>query len=1152
MKNSKRVWSRYSTSLSCLCVIVICCGVWFLNTSAAFRAFAQRPPRPIGTPRPLPTRIPSPTPTPSATPVVSTTPVTPVTVDIDLPSTSTGLGSTNVSGGTLAVRIFAPGNAAGMRHAEGAPIVVFCIGGESAGTLDPNLQRATDVVRVQFLFPGGQDERSGRRSSGTYDFRGERSIAALRDVILYAAGLLPDSQGRRIDDVLPVPVQHRNIGLYGNSNGGNIIVAAAALYGNELNPYVRYFIQWESPVCSQVAVGDVAPVRLFCSGGQTQSLQAATPWYNAANNTLTELGVDYRRVRYDAANFNQPLFLDGNGDGRYTTVADPARAGCQTPDLNNDGQLSTLEDYPLKFYRATDNRLAYSRQATQAFARHNVFNTNGGATWPANILTVTEANAYWDLREATQLYERAFNAMPQLEGMFVASLTDHVQTTLNDKAHAQLTFNNLNTRGKWVKINPARSYLVALDPTLGSRNDLPNNQPNVAPNWSNPASYCFPDDVDNTAQAAAVQEMADRARLRNLPPPTPTPTATPTPTPVVTPTPRPSPSATPTPVPTATPTPRPAPTATPLPTPTPSGNVNDYALFSINTQDFAYPELSIATIRRILDIHERYGVPVDIYLDTMLTDFYEQLAPDLLQRLKTSANASVSYHIRPPKPYYTNYDWAGLGAKSAQEQYQTVLNYETHGLDLRTGLPTSAKGGYQKLGELLGFMPWVAAMQPDASVGQAVSDVFKDLGARFFIQHERVINLGDKQNGVYLRPEHYDLRLFQTVGQDVATVIENALASAHAATGARAPYFVGVKMHDNDFFAEDSAWVTVYVNGPRRPPFDTSRKSPLLSAAQQQAVWQHYEAAVAYVAAQSQRLGTTNAPRLWQTLTGTPTPTPTPRPTPTPTPTPTPSNRSLVYISGTMHIESNRQRWPNVDALLAFFARATQAGKTGTQPTGMKWSVGADIGWLTGEPRAAEVIAKLEAMGVEMDIHAHEFADRANNAARITQLGGHPNKVSSGNVVTEIDRLRMPVIGSNGASWQAEILYGTALRPDHSPGSEDFGYGVWRPKSGAEFTVHDPNGNLISVGGGPRTLAGAQALLDYLRTATGLPPVLSTTVMVHPDSLVNVGTSDGIAQIEAWAAVAGMNAQVRWATLSQTAAAWLAAGGVPSRLGTLP
>lgn len=574
---------------------------------------------------------------------------------------------------------------------------------------------------------------------------------------------------------------------------------------------------------------------------------------------------------------------------------------------------------------------------------------------------------------------------------------------------------------------------------------------------------------------------------------------------------------------------------------------SDYAIFSINVQDFSYPDRSIATVNHILDIHERYNIPVDFYLTTTMTDLFEQMSPALLQRLKTSPVASVSYHVRPPKPYHNNYDWAGLGAKSADEQYNTILNYETHGLDLTTGQPTTANGGYKKLSEVMGYNPWAASAQSDASVGNRAALVFKDLGGRFRVVHGRPSNLGDRADGVYIRPEHYDLLLFQTVGQSAQSVIENAVTQAHAAQNARAPYFVGIKMHDNDYFAEDSAWVTVYINGPRRPPFATSRKSALLSDANQAAMWQHYENTVVYVASQSNRIRAVGLPTVWQMLNGA-TPTPTPSATPTPMPTPTPGARSTLYVSGTMHIESNRQRWPNVDNLLAFFARATLAGRVGSEPAGMKWSVGADIGWLTGEPRAAEVITKLEAMGVEMDVHAHEFADRANCAARITQLGGHPNKVSSGNVVTEIDGLRQPVIGSNGATWQAEILYGTALRPDHSPGSEDTSYGVWRPKSGAEFKVHDPNGNLISVGGGPRTLAGATAIIDKLKTLTGLPPVYSTTIMVHPDTLVNVTTQDGIEQIEAWATAARANSFVKWATLSETAAAWIAAGQVPSRV----
>ncbi len=43
----------------------------------------------------------------------------------------------------------------------------------------------------------------------------------------------------------------------------------------------------------------------------------------------------------------------------------------------------------------------------------------------------------------------------------------------------------------------------------------------------------------------------------------------------------------------------------------------------------------------------------------------------------------------------------------------------------------------------------------------------------------------------------------------------------------RPPFVAGIKMHDNDFFAEDSAWTTVYLaKGARQgPPWNTALKS---------------------------------------------------------------------------------------------------------------------------------------------------------------------------------------------------------------------------------------------------------------------------------------------------------------------------------------
>ena len=1148
-------------------------------------------------------------------------PKTSVSVDVDLPSESTG-----IAGGTLAVRIFSPASRSGMRHPEGAPVVVLAPGADNPGSLEAPVPRASGAIRIAFLYPGGRDAATQRSSAGTYDYRGERSIAAMRDVILYAAGQLADRHGRRINEVAPVPVQTSNIGLFGSSNGGNMVVAVLARHGVQLAPYVRYIIQWESPVLSQVATVDAGPTRLSCGNNRRESLASGNPWYRPEGNSLTELAIDYSRIRYSPSNASVPVFFDGNGDGQFTTVADPTRAGCQTPDLNGDGQISTIEDRPLGAYGSATGKQYYSRQATAALAMSGTVRS-----WPTTIATTEEANTYWDLREAVRLYGQAVSQVPALEAMVLTGFTDHVQTTMTENAHVRMAFENLRNLGTWVRINPGRQTAILLDPKLSTRRDLPDNPTNSGPaDWTARSSYTYPDNVESTYWAAAVYEMADRARSARrtamgesgeksepslsqtltttgdaeltlvsanaashgidpnwlqIPRPKLVPTLTASATTLQV---------------TATGgtqsltissnttwnatensdfvslspgsgsgngtititclanTQAQSRTAsltltasglaaltihltqagaTPRPT-----TISDFGIFSINVQDFSYPEKSIATVNRILDIHEKHGIPVDIYLTTTMIDLFEQLSPALVERLKTSPVVSVSYHVRPPKPYYTRFDWAGLGTKSTSEQYSSIMNYETHGLDLTTGLPTAASGGYQKLKDLLGYAPWAASAQADGGLAQQAALVFKDLGGRFRVIHGKASNLGDKQDGTYVRPEHHDLLLFQTVGQDVRTVVENGITQARQAAGASAPYFVGIKMHDNDFFAVDSAWVTVYVNGSRRPPFDTSRKSALLSDAEQQAIWQHYESTVGYVASQKSRFTAVGLPGVWQMLN------PTIVPPPAPPPQPVAPSGSRVYISGTMHIESNRLRWPKVDALLAFFERATRAGKVGSQTTAMKWSVGADIGWLTGEPRSAEVIAKLEAMGVEMDIHAHNFADRANCAAQITRLGGHPNKVSSGNIVTEIDALRSPVRGSNGATWQAEILYGTTQRPGHPEGADDTSYGVWRPKSSSDYTTHDPAGNLISVGGGPRSLAGATSIIDKLKSLTGLAPVYSTTVMVHPDTLVVVGTSDGIDKIEAWAAAAGKEAVVKWGTLTETATAWVSAGSKSSRV----
>ncbi len=601
-----------------------------------------------------------------------------------------------------------------------------------------------------------------------------------------------------------------------------------------------------------------------------------------------------------------------------------------------------------------------------------------------------------------------------------------------------------------------------------------------------------------------------------------------------------------------------------------SADPEECVMFSINVQDFSYPERSAQTVNRILDIHEKLGVPVDLYLSSAIAALYEDESLELLKRLATSRLAAVSYHVRPPAPYYTKFDWKGMRQMSEEEQRAIVREYETHRIDPETGRATDRPGGYSHLKELLGYAPWVASCQADGELAPAVHAVLRDLGARLFAMHGRAINFGDRAHGLFQRSEHVDLKLFQFVGQDAGDLLENAFAEARKARGGKAPWFVGVKMHDNDFIAEKSAWTTVYLSRNRRPDWDLDVRAALLSEAKQAAVWQHYEAAVGWVAAHGDRVRALNAPMLLEKLdvgagvTEGAAPqagksrgprreedeSDGPRPVKQPAASGESSGKSsakapgtaaegtLLYVSGSMHIESKRDRWPDPDALIAFFRRAAA--------TGMHWSVGPDIGWLQGEPRAGDVVRALEALGVQWDIHAHRHEDRARCAAAIRKMGGHPTAVASGVVLDEVESLRDPV-RSGGVVWEAKVLWGSVRNPWHGADSDMPAIGVWRPKSGEEFSVHDPEGDLIEVAGGPVGLPELERLAQEVAGVRDGAPLLSASIMIDPGRLTVGRTQDGIEAVEACAARLSQASHVRWATIDETAEAWVEAGSVPAR-----
>lgn len=418
-------------------------------------------------------------------------------IAIALPSNSTG-----TSTGTIKLRIYLPEEGK-TRYPSGAPVLIWGFGGADPGALGNPLPPLNDSIVINFLYPGGEDEGVGEQSDGIYDYRGEKSIAALRDVILFAAGELKDDQGRTIDEIVPVPVLHNNIGLLGASFGGNIIVAVAAFHGAELTNYVRFIIQWETPVSSQIATLDLGRV-LPAPGEAGTQLDLYNPRYLAFGKQ--QLAMNYSDLALNPTNEYYPVFHDGTGDGEYTTIPTTG-SGLQTPDLNHDGSLSLDEDFPINYFmfEPINSKRYYSRSVTHALRDNNII----PAPWPSEIATPEEADAFWDIREAVRLYDQAISKMPHLKAMVLCNERDHVQSH-PAKPHIHQAFDGWNDQGVWVRINPSPSYIRGVNPTLIIPS-LPDNSPNTPPsNWSDHASYCIPKKIGaEIYQTAAFWEMAD-------------------------------------------------------------------------------------------------------------------------------------------------------------------------------------------------------------------------------------------------------------------------------------------------------------------------------------------------------------------------------------------------------------------------------------------------------------------------------------------------------------------------------------------------------------------------------------------------------------------------------------------------------------------
>jgi hypothetical protein len=437
----------------------------------------------------------------------------PPIVDVRVPSEAAG-------GGSIAVRITYPHPSRGPRYDFGAPVVVFVPGALSVGSLNGGESYAREgFVALTFLFPGGT--QGSFHSDGTYDYRGLNCIGAVRDVLKFGGGLLPDDLGRTIDAILPVAPLVRHVALIGSSNGGPISMATLGLYGAELD-FVAVYVGWENPTNGQTVAVELGGKGSDCDpttdgdGNGIPTDDGKNPYIT--NYTDSVIGIDWGRLRYDAAyltTISDPaglhpplvepgaLFLDGNGNGNIDTV--PGNPTCL--DLDGNGYINTGEDVILRPFLSWDTGVPLFEHSlpatTEAWTRGVT-----GPTWPPDYADPAQCDAFWSLRESGRFYDRIAASRPDLHCMLVFAAADHVQAD-DRHPHLQQAYDDLRARGIWCRLNCDASYYRLLVPSPAA--PPVDNDANIAAAWPAMKTWAEPYPLSSTVgTVAGLDEMMDR------------------------------------------------------------------------------------------------------------------------------------------------------------------------------------------------------------------------------------------------------------------------------------------------------------------------------------------------------------------------------------------------------------------------------------------------------------------------------------------------------------------------------------------------------------------------------------------------------------------------------------------------------------------
>lgn len=266
-------------------------------------------------------------------------------------SVSCYVPSESAPGKGLAVNVVYPKKP---RYKDGAPVAIIVPGGSGPDGLGFDMHSAQmGFVEVRFSFPGGGHGKF--TSSGIYDYRGQECQKALRDVLLFAAGRMLDSEGRKVSEILPVKVSADNIGIVGWSNGGNIALVTMDKYASELQ-FLSWAAFYESPLGSMFFPPNLGSADDVVSNRH----------YRQGSGATGDCVVDYKNLCYDPYILRRP--------GEHKRKGEAEIAGVLFFDENKNKQWD--ESLEFAFAYATDvglDKQIYPPDVTAAMDRMGIF-----------------------------------------------------------------------------------------------------------------------------------------------------------------------------------------------------------------------------------------------------------------------------------------------------------------------------------------------------------------------------------------------------------------------------------------------------------------------------------------------------------------------------------------------------------------------------------------------------------------------------------------------------------------------------------------------------------------------------------------------------------------------------------------------------------